>query len=1122
MFGIGARTALILLIAFGAGAAEPRLEWSFETQGKIYAPPILTDLENDGKPEIIVAASRAQTLFCLDGFGGPRWAYSLEDSASDGFQAAPSVADYDGDGKKEIFWLSKGGTAGCLDAHGKLIWRVFLGDQFDYTGPVLADLNDDNRLEMVFGGDSGTLYCLDDTGVVLWRHQSEGSMRGVPAVAKVNGAWRVYAVFGGGVEACFDAEGNILWRQCEGLPRGERWSAVVIGDLDADGRLECVSATEDFRVIARDAESGAERWRFKGKGNIDQTCSFALADFNGSGKLDVLGGDSSGNVYRIRDGQPVWNAEAGGGIVQGPAVGDVDGDGAMEVLVCSRANCLVCLAHDGKEKWRYTTEAAPLTTPALGDVDQDGQIEIILTAKDRFVRCLSLSLNSDSHRLIWPMLAHDPQLSNNINGAAFTPPPAGESILEAPVLSVERFALLHMGTNRLALHFRNNSFRGRHLEAVIEVKRPDGSIVSKTLSNVCKPYEDKTSEMEVTVLEGGEYGLAARLLNVGAGTLLETVEDAVTVIPFDEERREARALGGIAERLVHDIQEGPLKMRAENAFRQAHEALNKALDEASDVREKIRQVQAALITFKQELARLYALHATPASAQSFAVFPETTLRKVFQDEPCLNTPREPRPVQIFLARNEYEGAQLIIVPLWRDVKQLRVRAGALRQENGTGIIPDENIQVQRAGYVPIGPPEYNWRVEKQGLYPDVLLPPEPVDVPAAQCAQPYFVMVKTETDTPPGDYAGIVTLSAAEDSPLEIPVHVHVWDFALPKETTLKTSFWMNEGFIKAFYKYPDRVPFDVRKKFYDLHLEHRMSPIKDFSMDLLGDFEHLMEHGQNCFFIPIPDKMEPEKLEVYKKQVLDMQEVLRQKGWADKALFYSHDEVAVMARHLIPEVMEMNAWIKTNFPQWPRLETSAPEQALVGGVDIWCPTIDNFNPAFLKTRMEQGDRLWMYTVWGRPGIMIEFPATDHRLMFWECWKYGAEGFLYWGTTHWDYNTQGEERWPARPWITYNRQPGHNGCGYLVYPGPDGTPLPSIRMSLCRDGIEDYEYFHCLKSLLTDKSASVPAPLRQHVERALAVDPKVVTDNTRFTENPEDLLEARTQLAELIEALSKI
>ncbi len=205
--------------------------------------------------------------------------------------------------------------------------------------------------------------------------------------------------------------------------------------------------------------------------------------------------------------------------------------------------------------------------------------------------------------------------------------------------------------------------------------------------------------------------------------------------------------------------------------------------------------------------------------------------------------------------------------------------------------------------------------------------------------------------------------------------------------------------------------------------------------------------------------------------------------------------------------------------PDWPLFQTSAPELSLFGGVDVWCPVIDVFNPYVLKQRMERGERLWFYTVWGRPGVMIEFPATDHRLMFWQCWKYGAEGFLYWGTTHWAFNMQGDKRWPEVPWKPWNSQPGHHGCGYLVYPGPDGVPYSSVRFEGVRDGIEDYEYFYLLKQLMEKASLQLPAELRQRAEQELAITPDVLVDHKNFTDDPAVILSARERLAGLIEEI---
>ena len=40
---------------------------------------------------------------------------------------------------------------------------------------------------------------------------------------------------------------------------------------------------------------------------------------------------------------------------------------------------------------------------------------------------------------------------------------------------------------------------------------------------------------------------------------------------------------------------------------------------------------------------------------------------------------------------------------------------------------------------------------------------------------------------------------------------------------------WMNEGYVQRFYKFEGRTPWDVRKRFYDIHLDHRVGPVKDF-----------------------------------------------------------------------------------------------------------------------------------------------------------------------------------------------------------------------------------------------------------------------------------------------------
>lgn len=1126
-----------------AEAVEPRLEWSFDTGGKIYAPPMICDLDNDGVPEVLIAASRSRRILCLDGRGRLRWEFQLHAEDTLGFQSPPSVVDYDGDGYKEVFCVDHSGMVLCIDHRGALVWRRQLPDQVDYSGFVLADIDLDGRVELLTGSESGSLYCLDDTGAAKWHYQGTGEVRGIPALAHnpKTGTLNIIAVFGEGAAVCLDSGGAVLWHTQEATPNKKRWGGAVVGDIDGDGQEEAVLTTEDMQVVVRDAQSGAERWRWKGQHQIDQTNSLALADFDGTGHLDIVCGDGSGlggpgNVYRLRDGKALWTANTGG-IVLGPSIGDVDGDGRLEILATSRDRQLVCLSEDGQQEWRFPTDAGSLVTPALGDVDGDGEVEIVFASKDRKVYCVSVGGRLDVGRLPWPMINRDPQLSGNWQGA-----PAEVSAAQTPhdaveALSLKPLSTLATGGNTLLLHVGNDSHRPRILETEAVLEGPDGWLRSQRTSRRFAPYETQEVRFQIDLLLPGTYTLDLRLLDTGTGRELIRTTEAYKHLPFASERkdleaREARiralstqALGGEAvyqqSEEAFESQLRALPAGAASAVR-GEADVSSQLDEEG-LRAAVQAVQAHQEALRRLESRLLAARATPGQQVDFGAVLTDPMTKVFRDEPFLTTAPKEIP-SLSMAANEYESIQLVLVPLWKDLEGVRVSAGDLAHSSGAGVLPAADISVYRVDYVEIGPPEYDWNVEKLGYYPDVLYPENTTSVPASQDAQPFFLTVRSRPSTPPGIYSGVVRVEAKDYAAIELPLSVQVYDFVLPDETHLDTSLWISEGFLKSFYKYPERVPFAVRKRWYDFHLDHRVGPLMNLPLGggrMLEDFEYVMARGQNVLFISLPARLSEEEKPAFAAQLRETYDLLVAKGWADKALFYTRDEIAVMGRTEIPDALAVSAFVRESVPEIPLLQTSAPENAIVGLADIWCPTIDHFDPAFLAERMAQGDRLWFYTVWKRPGIMIEFPAVDYRTMLWQCWKYGAEGFLYWGTTHWAYNVEGEERWPEAPWKPWNRQPGHNGCGYLIYPGPNGEPVDSIRFSLLRDGIEDYEYLYLLNTRYKVKGSVLTADLRGRIDAALGIDPGVLTDHKNFTDDPAMVQRARHEIAELIEALAK-
>lgn len=133
----------------------------------------------------------------------------------------------------------------------------------------------------------------------------------------------------------------------------------------------------------------------------------AMADINGDGVDDIVVGGQDGKVHAYTGaGAKLWEYDTGAmGIVGKPAVGDIDADGAAEIVIGAGSNLtlrthggLYVLNNQGRLQCSFATGDANrdsyrdgvYSSPALVDLDGNdgGRLEIVFGAWDFYVRAL--------------------------------------------------------------------------------------------------------------------------------------------------------------------------------------------------------------------------------------------------------------------------------------------------------------------------------------------------------------------------------------------------------------------------------------------------------------------------------------------------------------------------------------------------------------------------------------------------------------------------------------------------------------------------------------------------------------------------------------------------------------
>jgi len=466
----------------------------------------------------------------------------------------------------------------------------------------------------------------------------------------------------------------------------------------------------------------------------------------------------------------------------------------------------------------------------------------------------------------------------------------------------------------------------------------------------------------------------------------------------------------------------------------------------------------------EEITRVTAeeIRSQKSSVEAISISWVESTRRIFGD--ANPSSLKSLPVRLTCAQNEHESFQLLLATGGRAMRGVTVEAASFF--DAAGISQKVPVAIYVETDTAIKTPLV---AAEPGFYPNVLEPVKTLNLSPEKPVR-LWVDLFVPKDTAPGKYDLSLVLTKSGEDVETIPVKLEVFPFSLPLSPSQPAAIGLNYELIARRYALAkgSENAENIMESFYWFMVEHRISPYQPpIPLDSPEIGKFLADERVSACRIPFPPQ---------NKAYAALMEAAKRGGWLEKLFVYFIDEPTY---HQFPAVVSIGKSIH-NQKQHPKfLVTAFPERSLLGAVDIWCihlsflpvgiPHLFSDRPEYfhkVRERQAAGDRVWWYTagpIKPFPTLHIEDDPAVFRIIPWMQQFYGMDGFLHWEAANWIQP-------PDKAFI-----PGFgNGEGVLVYPG-NKSPLPSIRLELLREGLEDMEYLVLLRERIREVQETLRA-----------------------------------------------